>query len=52
MGGNPGVILRYRFDESTVARLLAMRWWEWEPAKVARNVRALCGGDVGALEMA
>jgi hypothetical protein len=35
-----------------VARLLAVRWWDWDRAKVARNVQALCGGDVTALEQA
>ncbi len=50
MGGNPGVILRYRFDAGTIARLLAIKWWDWEPAKVAKYVRALCSGDVDALE--
>lgn len=50
VGGNPATILRYRFKEETIARLLAIRWWEWDAATVAKNVRALCGGDVDALE--
>lgn len=27
VGGNPARILRYRFDEATIARLLALQWW-------------------------
>jgi virginiamycin A acetyltransferase len=50
VGGNPAAVLRHRFDEATVARLLAIRWWDWDPATVTKNVRALCGGDVAALE--
>ena len=50
VGGNPADILRYRFDEQTIARLLAIKWWDWDDARVTRNVRALCGGDVDALE--
>jgi virginiamycin A acetyltransferase len=50
VGGNPAVSVRPRFDEDTTRRLLALRWWDWEPAQVARHVRALCRGDVGALE--
>ena len=50
VGGNPGRIIRYRFDEPTIARLLAIRWWDWDPEKVAKHVGALCAGDVAALE--
>ncbi len=50
VGGNPGTVLRYRFDEATIARLQALAWWNWDAAKVTRNVKALCAGDVDALE--
>ena len=33
--GNPARIMRYRFDPSTVARLLRVRWWDMEPAELA-----------------
>lgn len=52
VGGNPATVLRYRFDEPTVARLLAVRWWDWDAAKITRNVRAICGSEVAALETA
>jgi len=35
-----------------VDRLLAVAWWDWEIEKVTRNVGAICGGDIGALERA
>lgn len=28
--GNPGKIIKYRFDDKTVEKLLKMRWWLWE----------------------
>ena len=52
VGGNPATVLRPRFDKSTVERLLAIRWWDWEPERVARQVLALCAGDIAALERA
>ncbi|HEX5819422.1 MAG TPA: CatB-related O-acetyltransferase [Gemmatimonadales bacterium] len=52
VGGNPATVLRYRFDEPTIARLLAVRWWDWDAAKITRNVRAICGSEVAALETA
>lgn len=50
VGGNPATLLRYRFDEATIARLLALRWWEWDAARVTRCVAQLCAGDLDALE--
>lgn len=50
VGGNPATILRYRFDETTIGRLLAVRWWDWDAARITRHVRDLCAGDVAALE--
>ena len=32
VGGNPARILRYRFDEETVAALQAIAWWDWPQA--------------------
>ncbi|WP_289259677.1 CatB-related O-acetyltransferase [Campylobacter sp.] len=29
VGGSPARILKYRFDESTIKRLLELRWWEY-----------------------
>ncbi len=52
VGGNPARVIRSRFDAATVARLEAVAWWGWDAAKITRNVRAICAGDVAALERA
>lgn len=52
VGGNPGTVLRYRFDQPTIDRLMKMGWWDWDVAKVSQNVKALCNGDLDALERA
>lgn len=49
VGGNPARELRRRFDEATVARLLALAWWDWDVARITRNLHALTGGDVDAV---
>jgi len=36
--GNPARVVRYRFDEETIARLLACAWWEWPEEKVREYV--------------
>ncbi|HBS50447.1 MAG TPA: acetyltransferase [Rhodobacteraceae bacterium] len=50
--GNPGQVLRRRFDEATIACLLALAWWEWPAAAVADAEPALLAGDLAALERA
>jgi virginiamycin A acetyltransferase len=45
--GNPARVIRMRFDEGTIKRLLELRWWDWDAARISRNIRAL---SVGRLE--
>jgi virginiamycin A acetyltransferase len=52
VGGNPAAVLRYRFDPASIERLQKVQWWDWDPEKVTRNVKALCSADVDALERA
>ncbi|HET7603307.1 MAG TPA: CatB-related O-acetyltransferase [Gemmatimonadales bacterium] len=52
VGGNPAAIIRFRFDPATVERLRAIAWWDWDAARVTRNVALICAGDVEALERA
>jgi virginiamycin A acetyltransferase len=47
--GNPGRITRLRFDESTIARLLTIRWWDWPVEKIMANLAVLRGADIDAL---
>lgn len=46
VAGNPTQLLRLRFDEATIARLLALRWWEWSDERIAANVALLSSGDI------
>ncbi len=48
VGGNPAKIIRYRFDEETVSRLLGIRWWDWEIEKIERAVPLLISNDISA----
>lgn len=48
--GNPGRILRMRFAPDIVARLLALRWWDWPLEQIERAMPALAATDIDALE--
>ena len=36
VGGNPAKVIRYRFDQDVIDRILAMRWWD-DPAFYERE---------------
>lgn len=40
VGGVPAHVIKYRFDEDTIKRLLAIEWWNW-PHKVLKENRHL-----------
>ncbi|RUX91838.1 CatB-related O-acetyltransferase [Mesorhizobium sp. M7D.F.Ca.US.004.03.1.1] len=34
VAGNPAKLIRNRFTDDQIARLLAIRWWEWSDEKI------------------
>jgi chloramphenicol O-acetyltransferase type B len=46
--GNPARVVRERFDEQTVQRLLAIRWWEWEDDRIEKALPMLLNPDISA----
>ena len=48
VGGNPARLIRHRFDEETIASLLAIAWWDWTDAKVDRHLPLILSTDIGA----
>lgn len=50
VGGNPAKPIRQRFDDATVARLLALRWWDWPAEKITAKAQHIAGNDLSALE--
>lgn len=37
VGGNPAKPIRSRFSPGVIDQMLALQWWHWDDAKVARN---------------
>ncbi len=52
VGGNPGGTIRMRFPDDAVRRLLEIAWWNWPADRISRNLGAIRGGDIDALEKA
>lgn len=52
VGGVPAGPIRKRFDDDTIRRLQAVRWWDWEPERIRRYIGALRAGRLHELEEA
>ena len=50
VGGVPAKLIRRRFDDAAIARLEALRWWDWDEDKIRRAIPAIQAGDIAALE--
>lgn len=38
VAGVPAKLLRYRFTETQISKLLEIKWWNWSDAKIAENL--------------
>jgi virginiamycin A acetyltransferase len=47
--GNPGNVVKKRFDDATIGALLEIAWWHWPHERIARYVPAIAGQDIAAL---
>jgi virginiamycin A acetyltransferase len=46
VAGNPARVVRMRFDDTTIAKLQAAQWWNWNPDRIARDLPGLLGSTV------
>lgn len=37
VAGNPARIIKYRFDEETIAKLEELKWWDWDIAFIKEH---------------
>lgn len=44
--GNPAQVIRYRFDEETIQKLLQIKWWNWPDEKVRENIHLICSDSI------
>ena len=52
VAGNPGRVVKMRFEAATIARLNALAWWDWPIEHIVAHEAAICGGNLAALESA
>jgi len=49
VGGNPAGELKKRFTEDKIAKLLELKWWDWDLEKITKNVQHLTGNTIDTL---
>jgi virginiamycin A acetyltransferase len=49
VGGNPAGIIRQRFGDRTIQKLLKIAWWNWEIEKITAHLKIIGSHDVEAL---
>ena len=50
VGGNPVQVIRKRFSDDQIKKLLNMQWWNWDIEKITRNLQRLTSNDIELLE--
>jgi acetyltransferase-like isoleucine patch superfamily enzyme len=45
VAGNPAKIIRRRFPDHVIEKLLELKWWEWDDQKINENLHILCSPD-------
>ncbi|QQV75205.1 Chloramphenicol acetyltransferase [Rickettsia tillamookensis] len=48
-GGNPAKLIKKRFSDDDITKLLQIKWWNWNVDKIKQNLSLLRNSDVEAL---
>lgn len=46
VAGNPAAIIKKRFDDKTIQRLLKIRWWDWEDSKIREALPLMLNNEI------
>jgi virginiamycin A acetyltransferase len=52
VGGNPARPIKPRFDTATITARETLAWWDWPVEKISRNLTAIVGANLEALNAA
>lgn len=47
--GNPAIVIKKRFSDSDVEKLLQIQWWNWDINKIRKYWKLIIGKDIDAL---
>jgi acetyltransferase-like isoleucine patch superfamily enzyme len=48
-GGAPAKVIKHRFPEHVVEKLLKLQWWNWSENKIRKHIEILCSDQIHKL---
>ncbi len=49
IAGNPARVIRKRFNDTIINKLLNLKWWNWPADKIKKNTALLCSNNIDQL---
>lgn len=49
VGGIPAKVIKKRFSDDTISKLLEIKWWNWTSKKIQSNIEYIQSGDIDKL---
>lgn len=49
VGGIPAKIIKKRFSNDTISKLLEIKWWDWSSKKIQSNIQHIKSGNIDKL---
>lgn len=50
VAGNPAKVVRKRFSDAVIEKLLAIQWWNWDYATISAHLPEILGADIEKLQ--
>ncbi len=51
VGGIPAKVIRKRFNDNVIDRLMKIKWWNWPDEKIQENIQYIQSGNIDKLEL-
>ncbi|MBU3098924.1 MULTISPECIES: CatB-related O-acetyltransferase [Clostridium] len=50
VGGVPAKVIKKRYDDETISKLLIIKWWNWTYEKIQANIKYIQSGNIDKLK--
>ena len=50
VGGVPAKVIKKRFSDDIILKLLKIKWWDWPYEKIQANIQYIQSGNIDKLE--
>lgn len=51
VGGMPAKVIKKRFDDDTIDKLMKIQWWNWTEKKIQANISYIQSGEIDKLAL-